>query len=55
MNDKQAKEIAKELRLIRIEFQKITNPPEVEQAPTPMTYDEMLEKQQRAGERVTIK
>lgn len=53
MNDKLAKEIAKELRLIRIELQKANMPPQsVEQEPQKeMVYDE---NEVRAGERVTF-
>ena len=53
MNDKIAKEIAKELRLIRIELQKANMPPQpVEQEPQKeMTYDNW---EAKAGERVTF-
>lgn len=53
MDDKYAKEIAKELRLIRIELQKMTSPPPpVEAEPQKeKTWDEI---KARAGERVTI-
>lgn len=54
MNDKYAKKIAKELRLIRIELQKRNEPAQVDAEPYSMTYDE-IEMIAKAGERVTIK
>ncbi|MGM8212629.1 hypothetical protein ACLIBH_07525 [Virgibacillus sp. W0430] len=52
MNDKYAKEIAKELRLIRIELQKITEPneqrAEYDRFGTPITDTN------KAGDQVTI-
>ena len=56
MNDKYAKEIAKELRLIRIELQKSNKSPQVqideEDVLNAIENDEVFTK---AGERVTIK
>ena len=51
MNDKYAKEIAKELRLIRIELQKLTT------SKTEVDKVEYIDKPDKhnAGERVTIK
>ncbi len=53
MNEKIAKEIVKELRLIRLELQKANVPPQpMEQEPQKeMTYDEI---EARAGESVTF-
>lgn len=52
--EKHLRDIAQELRLIRIELQKRNNvvPSAVAEVPKEITYDEMKE---RAGDRVTIK
>lgn len=58
MNDKYAKEIAKELRLIRIELQKVNNPPNevsVDGEKVGEIVKENESFQANAGERVTIK
>ena len=56
MNDKIAKEIAKELRLIRIELQKMNARHESVELDTEKLVDtvEEYEVQTKAGERVTI-
>lgn len=55
MNDKYAKEIAKELRLIRIELQKSNNSNHGDVAELAKDMSEHIQRQERAGDRVTIK